>query len=231
MALDGIKTGIDRVYTVIETAFAKLGIDLGAIKDAVIKTIVDFKELVISKILSIIDAIIDLRDKLISRFISLITAVGDIFQKVKDIITHMLELPKKFYEMLKGLFVELFVPSDGYIADKLDALAEKFPIVEDIKEVMKAINSFISGILSNKPPVITLNLGNATNKYGYGGGTVKVLDMAWYAPYKKTTDVLLSSFLWLCFAWRLFHRVPSILNGVASSASAIDGINKHINNN
>lgn len=226
MALDGIKAGIDRVYTVIETAFAKLGIDLGTIKDAVIKTIVDFKELVISKILSIIDAIIDLRDKLISRFVSLITAVGDIFQKVKDIITHMLELPKKFYEMLQELFRFLFVPRDGFLDEKIAALIEKFPFVEQIIEIGDSLKAFVSGMAGNTPPVVTLNLGSATNKYGYGGGTVKVLDMSWYAPYKRSTDLIISSIMWICFAWRLFHRIPSLINGVSSNHGAIESVMK-----
>lgn len=221
VALNGIKAKLDSVYTVIESAFAKLGVDLGAFKDTFVEHIVSFKDFMLEKLTGLLDGITNLKDKLVEKLSSIISTVGNIFDKIREIITHILDLPKKIGEMLKELFEKLFVPRDGYMQEKIDMLADKFPIVEDVRLISNSFKSFISGITSDRPPVVTLNLGSATNKYKYGGGTLNVLDMSWYAPYKKTSDALFGSFLWLVFSWRVIHRIPSIINGTSSTVSSV----------
>lgn len=229
MALANIQKGIDSLKENIISAFDRLGIDIVAFKDAVIASILDFRDGMVEKILAVKDVLITLREKLVEKLLSIITFVGDILGKVKDIVKHMLELPIKFAEMLRNLFEELFVPSENYFDKHLQNIRDSFPIVNDVMEIMSSVKGFVNGLSGNTPPVVTLNLGAATNKYGYGGGTVRILDMSWYAPYKRSADLIISSLMWLCFAWRLFHRVPSILNGASSAATLANSISNNNN--
>lgn len=222
MALANIQKGIDSLKENIISAFDRLGIDIVAFKDAVIASILDFRDGMVEKILAVKDALITLREKLVEKLLSIITFVGDILGKVKDIVKHILELPAKFSEMLEKLFNYLFVPRDGFLDEKIESLIAQFPFVEQVLEIAESIKAFVRGIVGGRPPVVTINLGSATNKYSYGGGTIKVLDMSWYAPYKPSADLIISSLMWLCFAWRVFHRVPSIINGVSAGHSAVE---------
>ena len=46
--------------------------------------------------------------------------------------------------------------------------------------------------------------------------------MRWYARYKPTGDVLLSSLIWVFFAWRCFVHAPNIISGIAGDVEAFN---------
>ena len=53
---------------------------------------------------------------------------------------------------------------------------------------------------------------------------VVVFDLSWYAPYKTYGDLLITGFIYLMFLWRLFIKLPNIINGIGSSAEPFDKI-------
>ena len=73
---------------------------------------------------------------------------------------------------------------------------------------------------SSTPPVVYVHLEDSESEY-IKGGTVKFIDMSWYARYKPYGDVILSGFLWALFAWRMYLKIPGIINGVGGSVGHI----------
>lgn len=73
----------------------------------------------------------------------------------------------------------------------------------------------------NEPPKVYINFKLAESKYDYGGQTY-CLDMSWYQRYKPVVDTFLSAWIWLCFMWRLFIKLPNIINGVAGDFETVD---------
>lgn len=138
---------------------------------------------------------------------------GVIIGYLKDLLQALKQFPAKLLEGLSNLFVELFVPSSGFIQDKANQLAADYSFVDSISSVGKDLRQFLT-TLGSTPPVIRINLGAATGEYSYGGEVVLV-DFSFYEPYKPQMDAILSAFLWLWFCWRLVLLLPGILSGNA----------------
>lgn len=114
---------------------------------------------------------------------------------------------------------DIFVPSSDYLSAKVDALCAEFSFADSIT---KTANGLIDGLrgVSTEPPVIYIDLSANTGPYDLGG-EVPFLDLRWYAAYKPTVDTIISAFLWACFIWRMFLKLPGIINGAAGTFSLI----------
>lgn len=114
---------------------------------------------------------------------------------------------------------DIFVPSSDYLTAKVDALCAEFAFADSIT---KTANGLIDGLrgVSTEPPVIYIDLSANRGPYDLGG-EVPFLDLRWYAEYKPTVDTIISAFLWACFIWRMFLKLPGIINGAAGSFSLI----------
>ena len=106
----------------------------------------------------------------------------------------------------------IFVPSEDFITEKLEAVKAKFPFVSSIIDTGKAIGLAFTGFYT-EPPIIYAELHNATGSYYYGDRAV-ILDLRWYSEYKPTVDILISAFLWAVFCWRTFIKIPGIISGM-----------------
>lgn len=106
----------------------------------------------------------------------------------------------------------VFVPSEDFLTAKVEALASKFGFAAALVETVNALKDGLNGV-TTEPPVIYLDLGASRGSYPLGG-KVAFLDLTWYAEYKPTVDKLISAFLWLCFIWRMFLKLPGIISGM-----------------
>ena len=106
----------------------------------------------------------------------------------------------------------VFVPSQDFLTAKVEALASKFGFAAAIVETVNVLKDGLNGV-TTEPPVIYLDLGASRGSYELGG-KVPFLDLAWYAEYKPTVDKLISAFLWICFIWRMFLKLPGIISGM-----------------
>ena len=111
---------------------------------------------------------------------------------------------------------DMFVPSEDFITDKVNALRVKFAFADSIIETGQAIGTALS-VGDSGPPVIYMHLQDAESDINWGG-TVPALDMRWYERYKSTVDSLLSAMLWIFFAWRVFRKLPGIISGMEGDA-------------
>ena len=131
---------------------------------------------------------------------------------------------------VKEAVQSLVVPDEDYLTDKVNTLCAEFAFADSIVRTGQALHLGLAGV-TTEPPVIYIDLGASRGSYNIGG-TVPFLDLRWYAEYKPTVDLIISAFLWACFAWRMLIKLPGIISGmpgdfVAYSAHAI-GINSQL---
>lgn len=131
-------------------------------------------------------------------------------------------LGKKIIELFEDLFKFLFIPSNERLSAIQNTVMSKFDFVESIKI---AINSF-KDIINNlgNAPVIHLDL--ASTKYT-NAMKINVIDLNWYKPYKQYGDVVITGLFYGFYLFRLFSRLPSIVNGAGSGASDVINISNY----
>ena len=124
----------------------------------------------------------------------------------------------------------IFVPSEDYLTSKVEALAARFGFAASVVQTIQALKTGLAGV-TTEPPVIYLDLGASRGSY-YLGGTVPFLDLRWYSEYKPTVDTIISAFLWICFVWRVFIKLPGIISGMpgdfVAGAAQDMGISNHL---
>lgn len=129
----------------------------------------------------------------------------------------MISLLQSIPETILSGIQAIFVPSADFLTAKVEALRARFDF---INVFMDFIDSFKGELSGATPPVIYVHLENAEGSYNYGG-TVKFLDMSWYSRYKSTGDAIISGFLWALFGWRMYLKLPGIINGVSGGVGSM----------
>lgn len=86
-----------------------------------------------------------------------------------------------------------------------------FGFTEDVKN---NINSMIDVITNTKEaPKFLININSK-----YYTGTITLLDLSWYEPYREYGDTVICIFAYLGFLWRIFIRLPDIIKGAGASS-------------
>ena len=188
------------------------------------------------------NSILELPSKFATWFDNIISEIQELPSKFatwfENIISAIQELPSKFAEWFGNISTGLeriwesicnipeaignvlrsiFVPSEDFLTEKVQDLRNRFNWIEPIL----GYGNFIKAqLIDPVPPVVYVHLGDAEGSYNYGG-TVKFLDMSWYERYKSQGDAIISGFLWALFAWRMYVKLPGIINGVAGDVGHI----------
>lgn len=148
-----------------------------------------------------------------------LTSMEDFFSATKDAIlsipetlTNIWEWVKTVPQILVDALAAVFIPAEGYLDAKVDALLSTYTFLNGFSSDAKFLKSQLSG-LGTTPPVIYIPLGSSETSYSIGSDTI-FLDLSWYAKYKPTVDAILSAFLWILFIWKLFLKLPGIVSGL-----------------
>lgn len=110
---------------------------------------------------------------------------------------------------------DVFVPSAEVVDPVVNNFYSKFGFVDDIKTNISNMKSTFLGITPS--PYLKIPIMKVKSDYDYGFGDYFILDLSWYEPYKPYGDKLISAFIWLFFIWRMFTRLPAIINGAAAT--------------
>lgn len=150
----------------------------------------------------------------------ILPAIRSIPDAIAEVVTSIQTLNNSINDMIteavaetKAAIESLVVPDEDYLSDKIDSLCDQFVFADSIVKTAQQIGLGFAGI-TTEPPVIYIDLGASQGSYDIGG-VVPFLDLRWYAPYKPTVDAIISAFLWVCFIWRMFVKLPGIISGVA----------------
>lgn len=144
------------------------------------------------------------------------------FENVKNIVSFLNPASENFFvykliDLLKEALKFLFVPSEERINAIIETVKVKFSFVDSVITAVNSIKDIVNNL--GVAPKITLNLKET--KYTEAQNVV-VFDLSWYAPYKTYGDLLITGFIYLMFLWRLFIKLPNIINGIGSSAEPFD---------
>lgn len=209
-----ITTAISDVRTAIATTNATL-MNIFRVRIEAIST-------AISTFQSKVETLWDTATTTITTAIS--SAIEDIIEWLKslgasiaDILEWLLTLPGILVDAITDALTAVFVPSETFVQEKVEALRARFDWIDPLFVYADNIKGELSGAT---PPIIYIHLGDAEGSLSYGG-TVAFLDMSWYSRYKATGDAIISGFLWAIFAWRMFMRLPGIINGASGAAGNI----------
>lgn len=113
------------------------------------------------------------------------------------------------YELFYGLMSDLFMPNWDNFNMRVAVFESKFKWVDDLKNFIDEL----ANIFNVQPsPKLIISLPAKKNGLDFGLKEF-VLDVSWYADYKKTGDVIILAFIIAIFAWRLYLKLPSIING------------------
>ena len=145
-------------------------------------------------------------------FEGLLSGIQDILDALAGWFDSLIQAVLGIPDKIKEFLIEIFVPSEDYLSEKVNHVRSKFGFAESILATVHLVAASITGS-GSEPPVIYVELGNAESSYDYGG-TVAILDMSWYSTYKPTVDKILSAFLWICFIWKIFKQLPGIIGGM-----------------
>lgn len=144
---------------------------------------------------------------------SWLPSIGDWFSSLGNRILQGLEvLGQTITDGIANVLKFLFIPSDDYFDNKINPIKDKFAFVNDIIDTIDIISDFFNSTDFDEAPSIRINLGSANSKYNYGGST-SAIDLSWYADYKPSVDLIMSSILWVFFIWQVFIKLPGIISG------------------
>ena len=145
-------------------------------------------------------------------------------------IIQAIPTPEAIAKALGNVIKSIFVSDADFISEKWNAIRSRFDFADSISSSGELILDVLKGI-DPEPPVIYVDLGDTEGSY-YFGGQVAFLDLRWYERYKPTGDAIISAFLWLAFAWRLFLKLPGIISGLPGDFvmhSVVDlGLSDHL---
>lgn len=163
-----------------------------------------------------------------SRLGEYVADIKEDFTKLKELLTsfpamsaavsNFLEDP--FYYIKKGIekgfkdsFLGLLIlPSDKFMKEFGEDLRKDFSGIFSIIEEVKKMINWMANSSRAKAPKFTINLGESAS-YDLGNTSVTI-DFSWYDAYKPTVDLLFAAIIWAGFLWRMYSRIPEILNGM-----------------
>lgn len=108
---------------------------------------------------------------------------------------------------------ELFVPSEGLLAEKVAALRSRYSFIDGVSTSVEGMIAYFDTYWT-QPPFVTIDLSNAPSG-SWGDSIVYFVDFSFYEPYKPYVDNFLSGSMWAFFIWRVFVRLPGIIGGEA----------------
>ena len=116
---------------------------------------------------------------------------------------------KKIVELFQDLFVFLFVPSQEDMQNIFAPVRSKFAFVEKFNNLSDQIQTMLE--TGEGSPTFELNINSK-----YISGDVKILDFSFFAPYKPYSDLVITAFAYLLFAYRTIKNLPETISGLNS---------------
>lgn len=215
--------------------------NLVIMKNRFLEFIDGFKTGVIDQIKSMVNYVVTIKDNLLNLGSTLANALSgavfgaissafenipilaEIRDNVASFVTGVLNLPQLVANKFQELFTLLFVPGPDYFDNIKVKFQEKFTFVQSIKNVATIIYEFFRDTDFTKPPVITVHLSQAKGSLNFGE-SAKILDMSWYAPYKPSVDVIISSIMLVAFGFRMYFRLHTVITGATAGANIVSSV-------
>lgn len=116
---------------------------------------------------------------------------------------------KVLIDMLTGAFADLFIPSEEDLNNLFAPVREKFAFVDKFNALSAQIQHMLE--TGEGSPVFKLKLSSK-----YVSGEFTILDLSFFAPYKPYSDMVITAFVYLLFAYRTIKHLPETISGLNS---------------
>lgn len=101
------------------------------------------------------------------------------------------------------------------INNNVSTIKNKFDFVNNVKQNVNDMADVITD--ETNTPKLSVNI-----KSKYWSGSINVVDLSWYAPYKDYGDSIICMFCYLSFLWNIFKRLPDIIQGAGAGSYSLD---------
>lgn len=100
------------------------------------------------------------------------------------------------------------------INSNVSSIKDKFNFINNVKKNVDDMSSVITD--EKNTPKLAINI-----KSKYYSGSINVVDLSWYAPYKEYGDSIICMFCYLSFLWNIFKRLPDIIQGAGAGSYSV----------
>ena len=143
---------------------------------------------------------------------------------LKDLLDWLNPMSENFFvykliDLFSELLNFLFVPSEDIINNLVDSVKSKFSFIDTIKSSVSDVEDILVGAES----VPTLKIHVNETKYTQEQD-LTIINLAWYVPFKKYGDIILTGFIYAFFFWRIYISLPNIISGSGGAVRDVPDI-------
>lgn len=122
----------------------------------------------------------------------------------------------KIIDLFNELFNFLFVPSEDVVNGLVDSVKSKFSFIDTIKSSVSDVEDILVGAEAVPTLKIHVNRTEYTQEQD-----LTIINFAWYVPFKKYGDIILTAFIYAFFFWRIYISLPNIISGTGGAINDI----------
>lgn len=141
------------------------------------------------------------------------TAVGSITDSITDSVT----------TPITETLTALFVPDMNVLGEGIDSLKSNFGFVNDFRGIAAKVMALNIG---EHDYITVYNWNKEGNKYDKRDSYR--ISFSWYEPYRKYVNAIIIAFVYFIFAWRIFIKLPGIINGAAGGIATVYGLDEYM---
>lgn len=150
-------------------------------------------------------------------------------ENVTQILSYLNPFSENFFaykliELLGDLLEFLFVPSENVINGLVESVTSKFSFIDTIKSSV----SDVEDVLVGAEAVPTLKIHVSGTDYTQEQD-LTIINLAWYVPFKKYGDIILTGFIYAFFIWRIYISIPHIIGGAGGAVRDANDIYSKFN--
>lgn len=143
---------------------------------------------------------------------------------LKDLLDWLNPMSENFFvykliDLFSELLNFLFVPSEDTVNNLVDSVKSKFSFIDTIKSSVSDVEDILVGAES----VPTLKIHVNETKYTQEQD-LTIINLAWYVPFKKYGDIILTGFIYAFFFWRIYISLPNIISGSGGAVRDVPDI-------
>lgn len=191
----------------------------------ILKSIIDYlnpfsENFILKSVLDFLGNILSYLNPFSENFIlkGVLNFLGDILNYLNPFSENF--FGKKIVEWILDILEFLFVPDTTEMNEKIESIKSKFAFIDDIKETINNVTDVVYD--ENNSPSLSIPIPD--NRTGITN--VEVINLSWYSKFKSYGDVVITCFTYAIFFWRIYIKLPGIINGTAGSVEGVVDVSK-----
>jgi hypothetical protein len=143
---------------------------------------------------------------------ALFDGIGSLISSIPEILRDVLNFLNRLISNLLNLFMELFVPSEGFFERSFggfnDRFEAKIPILGQGKGLLEDFTDIVENA-GETPPEIRIQgeiFGAEIDE--------NIINLTWFAPYRLQVHSMIITIAYVAFIRRVIRKIPSLIGGI-----------------